>query len=166
MTPVSFVVNLLTVAATQRLGYYLGQYCQPGMVLLISGNLGSGKTTLVQGLGYSLGIDEPIGSPTFALVNEYLEGCIPLYHVDLYRLEPCQVESLELETYWDGEEFTPGVVIIEWAERMVEYPKRAIHLMLRHRPSGGRQATLTASTEPQIAFLEKVVGDGLLVNEV
>ncbi len=134
--------------------------------MLLSGNLGSGKTTLVQGLGYSLDIGEPISSPTFTLVNEYLEGRIPLYHVDLYRLEPCQVGSLELETYWDGEETAHGVVVIEWAERMMEYPKESIHLTLSHRLGGGRQATVTASTEPQIALLEKVVGDGLLVDEV
>lgn len=166
MIQVSFVVNLLTVTATRRLGYCLGQYCRPGTVLLMSGNLGSGKTTLVQGLGSGLGIDEPISSPTFTLVNEYLEGRIPLYHADLYRLEPCQVGSLELGSYWDGEEAAPGVVVIEWAERMMEYPAGAIHLTLKHRPGGERQATLTASAESQIALLEKVVGDGLLVDEV
>lgn len=166
MTQVSFVVSLLTVAETRKLGYCIGQYCRSGTVLLMSGSLGSGKTTLVQGLGSGLGIDEPMSSPTFTLVNEYLEGRIPLYHMDLYRLEPSQVGSLELETYWDGEEFAPGVVVIEWAERMSEYPEGAIHVTLNHRPGGGRQATLTASVEPEIALLEKVVGDGLLVDEV
>ncbi|MEA5452704.1 tRNA (adenosine(37)-N6)-threonylcarbamoyltransferase complex ATPase subunit type 1 TsaE [Leptolyngbya sp. CCNP1308] len=161
-----FVIDLPNARATHRLGDRLGQLCPAGTVLLLSGDLGSGKTTLVQGIGAGLGIAEPIGSPTFTLINEYLEGRIPLYHGDLYRLDPAQVDSLELESYWDGREIAPGLLAIEWSERMLDYPKSAIRLRLENDSSGGRRATLVAAGENQIAFLEKVIGDGLLADEV
>lgn len=166
MNPISVVINLPDAQATYHLGYRLGQCCSPGTLLLLSGNLGAGKTTLVQGLGAGLGIVEPISSPTFTLVNEYLEGRIPLYHVDLYRLDPAQVGSLELDNYWDSGETIPGVVAIEWAERMLDYPQSAITLVLKDERVGGRQATLTAAGEFQIALLEEVTGNGLLVDEI
>ncbi|PSR17946.1 tRNA (adenosine(37)-N6)-threonylcarbamoyltransferase complex ATPase subunit type 1 TsaE [filamentous cyanobacterium CCP3] len=161
-----FGVDLPDAATTQRLGRRLGQLCPPGTVLLLSGDLGSGKTTLVQGIGACLGIAEPISSPTFTLINEYLEGRIPLYHVDLYRLEPEQVSSLELENYWGGAETAPGLLAIEWSERMLEPPPSAICLRLEAISGGGRRATLTAVEEEQIALLEKVIGDGLLADEI
>ncbi|KAB1986703.1 tRNA (adenosine(37)-N6)-threonylcarbamoyltransferase complex ATPase subunit type 1 TsaE, partial [Haemophilus parainfluenzae] len=82
-----------------------------------------GKTTLVQGIGAGLGIVDPLSSPTFTLINEYPEGRIPLYHVDLYRLDPAQVEQLYLDLYWEGEEVEPGIVAIEWAERLTYQPQ-------------------------------------------
>ncbi|HZG39726.1 MAG TPA: tRNA (adenosine(37)-N6)-threonylcarbamoyltransferase complex ATPase subunit type 1 TsaE [Nodosilinea sp.] len=161
-----FQVGLPDAEVTQGLGLRLGQLCPAGTVLLLSGDLGMGKTTLVQGIGKGLGIEELISSPTFTLINEYLEGRIPLYHVDLYRLDPVQVGGLELEGYWDGSETEPGLLAIEWSERLIDYPVSAIRLRLENGPSGGRRATLTAVREEQIALLEKVVGDGLLVNEI
>ncbi|MEO1299369.1 MAG: tRNA (adenosine(37)-N6)-threonylcarbamoyltransferase complex ATPase subunit type 1 TsaE, partial [Cyanobacteria bacterium J06636_16] len=71
-------------AMTRALGLWLGQHLEAGTVLLLQGDLGSGKTTLVKGIGQGLGIPEAIDSPTFALINEYPQGRIPLYHVDLY----------------------------------------------------------------------------------
>lgn len=163
----SFVVNLPDLNATHNLGYKLGQFCSRGTILLLSGDLGSGKTTLVQGLGAGLGVVEPISSPTFTLINEYLEGRIPLYHVDLYRLETNQVDALELEeVYCDGGEALSGVLAIEWAERMREPLQPAISLRLEHASTGGRQATLMAYGDVQVALLRKVIGDGLLVDEV
>ncbi|MBW4460970.1 MAG: tRNA (adenosine(37)-N6)-threonylcarbamoyltransferase complex ATPase subunit type 1 TsaE [Nodosilinea sp. WJT8-NPBG4] len=163
----SFVVDLSDRNATHDLGYKLGQCCSRGTILLLSGDLGSGKTTLVQGLGAGLGIVEPISSPTFTLINEYLEGRIPLYHVDLYRLEMSQVDALELEeVYCDGGEALSGVLAIEWAERMREPLQSAISFRLEHSSTGGRQATLIASGDVQVALLKKIIGDGLLVDEV
>ncbi|MBD2109321.1 tRNA (adenosine(37)-N6)-threonylcarbamoyltransferase complex ATPase subunit type 1 TsaE [Nodosilinea sp. FACHB-13] len=163
----SSIVDLPDHDATYELGYKLGQCCPEGTILLLFGDLGAGKTTLVQGLGAGLGIAEPISSPTFTLVNEYLEGRIPLYHVDLYRLETSQVDALELEEiYCEGDEVPPGVLAIEWAERMCERPQRAITLRLEHAATGGRQAMLMVHGNVQIALLKNVIGDGLLVDEV
>ena len=133
--------------ATRDLGQALGQYLSPGSLLLLQGDLGAGKTTLVQGLGLGLGIIEPIVSPTFTLVNEYHEGRIPLYHLDLYRLEPAEVASLYLEQYWDGLENPPGITAIEWSERLPHDPPAYLQIALRHLAQG-REVVLTWQGEP------------------
>lgn len=116
--------------ATQRLGIILGQTLKANSVILLEGDLGAGKTTLVQGLGKGLGIDEPIVSPTFTIINEYNRARLPLYHLDLYRLEAAEIVSLNLDTYWEGIEVEPGIVAIEWAQRMPYKPESylTIHL--------------------------------------
>lgn len=134
--------SLPTAAATQALGVQLGQQLEAGSVLLLEGELGAGKTTLVQGLGIGLGIAEAIDSPTFTLVNEYLDGRLPLYHLDLYRLAPAEVVDLHLEGYWDGLETDLGIVAIEWAERLLEQPTDYLRVQLAHTAEGGRQVTL------------------------
>jgi tRNA threonylcarbamoyladenosine biosynthesis protein TsaE len=111
-------------------------------VILLEGDLGAGKTTLVQGIGEGLGIIDSIVSPTFTLINEYSEGRIPLYHLDLYRLESAEVEALNLESYWDGVEFPLGIVAIEWAERLPYKPQSYLHLCLTDSPESRRQAKL------------------------
>jgi tRNA threonylcarbamoyladenosine biosynthesis protein TsaE len=96
----------------------LSHILEPGVILLLEGNLGSGKTTFVQALGEGLGIQTAITSPTFTLIDEYMDGRIPLYHMDLYRLDPSQVKDLHLHEYWRGADFPLGIVAIEWAERL------------------------------------------------
>ena len=89
-------IHLSDAQATIELGRYLAANLTAGTVLLLEGDLGSGKTTLVQGIAQALGISETILSPTFTLICEYLDGYIPLYHLDLYRLNPEQVIDLNL----------------------------------------------------------------------
>ncbi|BAZ42742.1 hypothetical protein NIES4101_87120 [Calothrix sp. NIES-4101] len=113
---------LADAIATQSLGIKFGELLPAGSVLLLSGDLGAGKTTFVQGIGKGLGITDAIVSPTFTLINEYTEGRIPLYHLDLYRLQANEVSALNLDSYWEGFEVTPGIVAIEWAERMPYQP--------------------------------------------
>ena len=115
---------------TQRLGHLLGEYLPSGSVVLLSGNLGAGKTTLVQGIGKGLGIQESIVSPTFTLINEYIDGRIPLYHLDLYRLEPSQVDSIYPEIYWEGIEVDPGITAIEWWQRLTIKPPSYLEIEL------------------------------------
>lgn len=133
--------------ATRDLGIALGRSLPPGSTLLLEGDLGSGKTTLVQGIGAGLGITEPISSPTFILLNEYPEGRIPLYHLDLYRLQPSEVNALHLESYWDGTEFPLGIVAIEWAERLKYLPLSYLQIHLTSVETGGRQAVIRAIGE-------------------
>lgn len=120
----SQTIALPNAAATQRFGAQLGQVLPAGSVLLLQGNLGAGKTTFVQGLAQGLGILDAVVSPTFILLAEYPEGRVPLYHFDLYRLEtPAAVAGLQVESYWQGMEVEPGIVAIEWAERLPELPE-------------------------------------------
>jgi tRNA threonylcarbamoyladenosine biosynthesis protein TsaE len=139
--------------ATHRLGVRLGECLTAGSILLLEGDLGSGKTALVQGIGAGLGITEPIVSPTFVLLNEYLEGRIPLYHFDLYRLDPPEVAALYLDAYWDGIEAPLGIVAIEWAKRLIQPPLSYLQIQLNPF-ADGRQATLLPVGDAAIACLE------------
>ena len=103
-------------AETEALGESWGRVAQSGLVIALSGDLGAGKTQLVKGLARGLGITTRVHSPTFTLVNEYGGGRLPLFHLDLYRLETrAQILSAGVEEY-----LTPnGVTVIEWAERLM-----------------------------------------------
>lgn len=136
----SLVINLPDTQATQRLGETLAEL-PAGSVLLLEGDLGSGKTTLVKGLGARLGIPD-IDSPTFTLINEYTEGRLPLYHIDLYRLSAAEANALQLETYWEGQEVEPGIVAIEWSQRLTYLPPHPIKIALSYLPTEGRQAKI------------------------
>ena len=136
-------ILLANHAETRQLGINLGCNLAAGTVILLSGDLGAGKTTLVQGIGAGLGITDPIVSPTFTLINEYPEGRLPLYHFDLYRLSsPEEVEALGLETYWEGEDFPLGIVAIEWAEKLTYMPNNYLQIQLIYTPNDRRLAKL------------------------
>ena len=101
-------------AETARIAGDLAATLSPGDVLLLSGNLGAGKTVFVRGLADGLGIDpEDVSSPTFTLVHEYRGGRLTLYHADLYRLENAATDELGLE------ELHRGVLAIEWPDRLL-----------------------------------------------
>ncbi|MEM9905690.1 MAG: tRNA (adenosine(37)-N6)-threonylcarbamoyltransferase complex ATPase subunit type 1 TsaE [Cyanobacteria bacterium P01_D01_bin.44] len=153
MGQASVTLDLSNAIATQQLGEKLGRCLPAGTVLLLEGALGSGKTTLVQGLGAGLGILDSIDSPTFTLINEYLKGRVPLYHVDLYRLSPEETDALSLETYWQGEEVEPGILAIEWAERLRYLPENPIRVALTYDEKGGRQAEIWGIDEAQKAII-------------
>ena len=130
------ILDLPDAEATHKFGVKLGRSLAAGTVILLQGDLGAGKTTLVQGIAEGLGIQDSIESPTFTLINEYLTGRIPLYHLDLYRLEPEEVEGLHLESYWDGLEMDLGIVAIEWAERLPYQPNNYLQICLSYCDSG------------------------------
>ncbi len=98
-------------------GERLAETVRPGDLIIISGELGTGKTRLVQGIARGLGVEERVTSPTFALVREY-QGRLPLYHVDLYRLEAGDLPGLGLEEYAASD----GVTCIEWGEKALAEP--------------------------------------------
>ncbi|MBE9142747.1 tRNA (adenosine(37)-N6)-threonylcarbamoyltransferase complex ATPase subunit type 1 TsaE [Planktothrix mougeotii] len=134
--------HLPNAEATHEFGKKLGRSLPANSILLLEGNLGAGKTTFVQGLGAGLGIPESIESPTFTLINEYTTGRIPLYHLDLYRLDPSEIEDLNLEQYWEGIEVEPGIVAIEWADRLPYKPDSYLQIELTYTETGDRIATL------------------------
>ncbi len=107
---------------TRLLGQILADFAGEGAIFALGGDLGAGKTVFTQGVARALGIVDDITSPTFTLVNEY-EGEIPLYHVDLYRMEgPVDVWDLGLDDYMGGK----GVMVVEWAERgggLLDFPQ-------------------------------------------
>ncbi|MCY4654517.1 MAG: tRNA (adenosine(37)-N6)-threonylcarbamoyltransferase complex ATPase subunit type 1 TsaE [Dehalococcoidia bacterium] len=106
-----------SIETTHELGRVIGSNVCPGDILLLSGGLGAGKTTLTQGILWGLGSDEYARSPTFVLVNEY-EARIPVYHMDLYRLDSFEeIDGLGLEDYLFGD----GLCVIEWADKAQGY---------------------------------------------
>lgn len=120
---------------TEALGASLAPELAPDGVLLLFGEMGSGKTVLTRGLARGLGIDPlAVQSPTFTLIREY-EGDRRLIHADLYRLEPAEAEALGLEELLAG----PGVKVVEWAERLPFPVPRALRLRLAAVPEGGRR---------------------------
>ncbi len=119
---------------TREFGRRLGGELQAGDVLLLRGELGSGKTVLVQGIAEGLGIDQRIPSPTFTLINEYA-GRLPLYHCDFYRLQTQEeLQELGLEDYLYGD----GVTAIEWPERMGKLmPEDHLEIVMEPVPACG-----------------------------
>ena len=108
---------------TEDAGEALGRRLAPGAVILLYGDLGAGKTAFVRGMARALGADpEDVSSPTFTIVQEYAGTNATLYHVDLYRLEPPEIEDLGLDDLIDG----ASIVAIEWADRWPGRPRDAI----------------------------------------
>ena len=100
---------------TERLAAAMAQRLQPGDVVAFYGGLGAGKTAFTRGLARGLGIKEPVTSPTYTIVNEYLSGRLPLFHFDMYRLQSAQ-ELFDLG--WDEYLERGGVCVVEWSERV------------------------------------------------
>jgi tRNA threonylcarbamoyladenosine biosynthesis protein TsaE len=110
----ALAVTCPSAEATRALAGAIGRRAAPGTVIALSGDLGTGKTCFVQGLAAGLGVRGPVTSPTFVLIAEHAAGRLPLYHVDLYRVESlAEIRALGLEELMAGE----GVTAIEWAEK-------------------------------------------------
>jgi tRNA threonylcarbamoyladenosine biosynthesis protein TsaE len=141
-------------ADTKAIGAALAEFLQPGDVVGLTGDLGAGKTRLVQGVVTALGSAEPVLSPTFMIVREY-DADVPVHHVDAYRLAgPAELEDLGLDNVLDPD----VVVLVEWADRVAEaLPESWLELRLevgrdevRHitaRPHGGWSARMRALGE-------------------
>ena len=111
------VIDSFCAKYTYELGEKIGQMAKPGMVISLTGDLGVGKTVFTQGLAKGLGIEEPVNSPTFTIVQVYEEGRLPLYHFDVYRIGDIEeMDEIGYEDYFYGE----GVCLIEWADLIRE----------------------------------------------
>ena len=115
---------------TIRLGRILGELLSEGSFVGLIGGLGAGKTVLTKGIAHGLGVgdDREVTSPSFVLVNEY-GGRVPVYHVDLYRLEnPAEVEGIGWDEFVSG----PGVTLVEWADKAGKYlPEERVEVHLQ-----------------------------------
>lgn len=110
------VVDSKSHAETQALGERLGRALVAGDVVALTGDLGAGKTSFVQGLARGLGVRGRVASPSFTIVNEH-EGRVPLFHVDFYRLEGAsELDHIGFDDYFAR----GGVVVVEWADRFPE----------------------------------------------
>ena len=135
--------ELETLETTQRLGQHLARHLPRSSILLLQGQLGAGKTSLVQGLAQACGITEPITSPTFALAQHYPDGNPPLVHLDLYRLEaPGSADELFLQEEEEARAMG-ALMAVEWPERLGLDLPDAWRLELHHSAES-RQAQLTA----------------------
>ncbi|WP_034552371.1 tRNA (adenosine(37)-N6)-threonylcarbamoyltransferase complex ATPase subunit type 1 TsaE [Carnobacterium funditum] len=116
---------------TKKLAAELAKWLEPGDLILLEGDLGAGKTTFTKGLATGLGIKRVVKSPTYTIIREYLDGRLPLYHMDVYRLEETGGTDLGLEEYFEGE----GISIVEWAKFIPEdLPTE--YLQVNLQPSG------------------------------
>lgn len=125
--------------ATLALGEKIGHALQPGDILLLEGDLGAGKTTLAQGIAKGMGVSEFVNSPTFVIINEYYSGRLPLYHMDLYRVEEeSQLYDLGVEEYFFGN----GVCLIEWPEIALPLLPAELACVRLERTDAGRSIEL------------------------
>ena len=113
---------------TYELGKKMGEEAVPGQVICLNGDLGVGKTVFTQGFAAGLGIEGPVNSPTFTIVQQYGEGRLPLYHFDVYRIgDISEMDEIGYEDCFYGS----GVSLIEWSELIEELlPERAVHVTI------------------------------------
>jgi tRNA threonylcarbamoyladenosine biosynthesis protein TsaE len=141
---------------TERLGERLAAHAEPGDVIALWGELGSGKTVLARGVAIGLGIDEEtVTSPTFIILHEHFGGRLPLYHLDLYRLDASQLGS----TGWEETLDAGGVTVIEWPDRAGdELPPDRVDVHLEHVAETKRKVTVTP-TGPRSRHLVDALRD-------
>ncbi len=129
---------------TFALGETLGRAARPGDVFALEGDLGAGKTVMAQGLARGLGVEEPVNSPTFTILQVYDTGRLPLYHFDVYRIE--DVDEME-EIGWEDCVYGDGVTVIEWADRIRDIlPAACRWIRIARDPAQGfdvRRITIT-----------------------
>lgn len=151
------VVQAPTASDTRRIGRALAGLTQPGDVILLSGPLGAGKTVLAAGMAEGLGVDEPLTSPSFVLARSYLEGFMPLYHADLYRVGSSgEFEDLDLL-----EEARAGVLVIEWGEMIAS---RLADSRLTVEIKGAGSEPRTISFVPSGFWLGRPIEPAIVVN--
>lgn len=144
---------LAAVEDTLALGAALAKALQPPLTIYLSGDLGTGKTTLVRGLATALGHPGPVRSPTYTLLERYALPSCTLLHLDLYRL----ADAEELELLGLRDELDSGAVcLVEWPERGTGHlPPPDLIVTLQHK-GAGREARLRASTDTGMGCLDAV----------
>ena len=122
------IIETSSAKATIKLGREFASELKVGQIIVLSGSLGAGKTTLIKGIALELGINEDsVKSPSFTLVNEY-DGPIPLYHFDLYRMK--DISEL-YEIGWDEYLMRDGIVVVEWGEKAAQFlPETRIEIFI------------------------------------
>ena len=126
-------------AETEALGAALGRVLSPGTVIAYRGDLGAGKTAFTRGLARGLGYADPVTSPTYTIVNEYLGGRLPLFHFDMYRLRSSEdLWDIGWEDYLDR----GGVCAVEWSENVEDALEDALTVTIEKLGEGSRRITI------------------------
>ena len=122
---------------TRKLGLELGRRAEPGQIIALIGDLGTGKTTLTKYIAEGLGITEVVSSPTFTVIKEYESGRMPLYHFDVYRVgDPDEVFNIGAYEYFDGN----GLCVIEWADLIEdELPENTDFIVIDYGETEGER---------------------------
>ncbi len=129
------IIETTNAEETFQLGVKIGKQARPGEIYTLNGDLGVGKTVFTQGVARGLGIEEPVNSPTFTIVQVYEEGRMPFYHFDVYRIG--DIEEME-EIGYDDYFFGNGICLIEWAELIQELlPEQIISVTIEKNPEKG-----------------------------
>ncbi|MBT2625423.1 tRNA (adenosine(37)-N6)-threonylcarbamoyltransferase complex ATPase subunit type 1 TsaE [Bacillus sp. ISL-32] len=124
---------------TKAIAKLTASFSRPGDVLTLEGDLGAGKTTFTKGFAEGLGISRVVNSPTFTIIKEYNDGSLPLYHMDVYRMED-ESEDLGLEEYFEGQ----GVCLVEWAHLIQDQlPHDRLEIVLKRVGDEEREITFT-----------------------
>jgi len=129
---------------TEKVGAALGKILTPGAVIAYEGDLGAGKTAFTRGLARGLGYADPVTSPTYTIVNEYLGGRLPLFHFDMYRLTSADdLFDIGWEDYLDRN----GVCAVEWSENVREALEDPIFVRIEKTGGESRRITIEGSVE-------------------
>ena len=129
---------------TEALGAGLGRIVPAGTVIAYRGDLGAGKTAFTRGLARGLGYREPVTSPTYTIVNEYLGGRLPLFHFDMYRL--CSSDDL-FDIGWEDYLDRGGVCAVEWSENVADAMENAITVRIEKTGDESRRITIEGGEE-------------------
>ena len=124
---------------TEKIGSALAKILSPGTVIAYRGDLGAGKTAFTRGLARGLGISDPVTSPTYTIVNEYLGGRMPLFHFDMYRLH--SADDL-WDIGWEDYLERGGVCAVEWSENVVDALEDAITVTIEKLGADTRRITI------------------------
>lgn len=142
------IIETFSPGETYALGKRIGEEACPNTVYALNGDLGVGKTVFTQGLAAGLGIDEPVTSPTFTILQNYEGGRLPFYHFDVYRIG--DIEEMD-EIGYDDCFFGGGVSLVEWAEIVEEIlPDNTVYITIEKDPEKGfdyRKITVQGSEE-------------------
>ncbi|WP_284141534.1 tRNA (adenosine(37)-N6)-threonylcarbamoyltransferase complex ATPase subunit type 1 TsaE [Virgibacillus sp. LDC-1] len=143
-------INVATREETLQIAERLALLLKPGDVLTLEGDLGAGKTTFTKGLANGLGVKQTVNSPTFTIIKEYA-GELPLYHMDVYRLEHSE-EDIGFEEYFYGD----GITVVEWAQFIEDYlPKERLNITIEHVDEHRRRMIF----QPQGLHFEVIVNE-------